>query len=171
MYRLFRGIEHRGGFDLMSLFELITNLLDGAHVGYVVKHHPPTLTSEDSARERREPLKIGAKALLLKDDTHFVLLVLPADRRIDVKKVKTVLQSKNLRFATPEELKEVTSCEKGAVPPFGKLLGVDMIVDGAQFEEEWMAFNAGSLEISIKMKSVDYRKVVRPKVEGISASS
>ena len=152
----------------MALFDIIKQLLDEHSIWYLIKHHPPTTTSEDSARERGEPLKIGAKALLVKDDTHFVLLVLPANRKLDTKKVKKILGSRNLRFASPEELKQLTGCEKGAVPPFGNLLGVDMIVDQAQFEEEFMAFNAGSLETSIKMKSAGYRQLVQPRVEEIS---
>ena len=38
-----------------------------------------------------------------------------------------------------------------------------MIVDKKLFEEEYMAFNAGSLEHSIKMKTKDYRDIIKPK--------
>ena len=99
---------------------------------------------------------------MVKSDREFVLTIFPADRRLDTGALKKILGTKNLCFATPEELKQLTGCEKGAVPPFGNLLGVRMIVDRAQFEEEFMAFNAGSLERSIKMKTTDYQQVVQP---------
>ena len=78
------------------------------------------------------------------------------------------MNSKNLRFATPEELKEMAGVEKGAVPPFGPLFGVEMIVDTTLFENEFMAFNAGSLETSIKMRTEDYKRIVNPRVEEIT---
>ncbi|HIG93453.1 TPA: YbaK/prolyl-tRNA synthetase associated domain-containing protein [Candidatus Woesearchaeota archaeon] len=150
---------------MIQLFNRIKVFLDEQKVEYIVKTHLPTSTSEDSARERGEPLKIGAKALLVKDNTHFVLVIVPADRRLDTGKLKKILHSQNLRFATAEELKQLTGCEKGAVPPFGHLLGmgVEMIVDEALFGEEYLAFNAGSLEVSIKMKTADYKRIIQPK--------
>ena len=147
----------------MELFTKIKKLLDENNVSYKEMQHEATTTSEESALAREEPLKIGAKALLVKGKNDFVLCILPADKKLDTKKVKDVMESKNLRFANEEELKEQTGCVKGAVPPFGNLLGVTMIVDKKVFEEDYMAFNAGSLEHSIKMKTKDYRTLIQPK--------
>ncbi len=147
------------------LFDKIVRSLEG--VDYVVVEHKATPTSEESALARGESMKIGAKALLVKVKQGFVLCVFPADRRLDTKKFKKLF-GKKLRFASPEELKKVTGCEKGAVPPFGSLLGVEMIVDTALFEEEYMAFNAGDLCKSIKMKTKDYKMIVKPKLEEFS---
>ncbi len=153
---------------MVSVTQKIVALLDSSGVDYTVKKHAATPTSEDSARERGEPLKIGAKALLLKCKKEFVLVVLPADKRLEMKALRRVLGSSKLRFATEEELKELTGLEKGAVPPFGNFLGIEMIVDAKLFDEEWMAFNAGSLTMSVKMKAADYKRVVEPRVEEFS---
>ena len=155
----------------MSLFQKITAFLDQHQISYEIKHHPPATTSEEAALARGESIKIGAKALLIKDDTHFVLLVLPADKKLDTKKVKKLLQSRNLRFASPEELLELAGCVKGAVPPFGPLFNTDMLVDVHLFDEEFMAFNAGELDTSIKMKTEDYRQALNPRIVKISYSS
>ncbi len=152
----------------MKIFSKIVELLEKNQIQYVSKRHAPTLTSLDSARERGEPLKIGAKALLVKTDKVFILAVLPADRRLDTKALRTIIRCKNIRFATAEELAGLTSLVPGAVPPFGNILGIKMLVDNALFNEEYMAFNAGSLEISIKMKTEDYRRVVNPTTDDFS---
>ena len=146
----------------------IINLLNQHNIDYIVKDHAPTPTSDDSARERGESKKIGAKALLFKADDNFILCILPADRQVDSKIIKSILNAKSLRMATLDELKEQTGCEKGAVPPFGSLINIQMIVDTALFEEEFMAFNAGSLTTSIKMKTEDYKKIVNPRIEVFS---
>ncbi|PIZ51654.1 hypothetical protein COY27_02975 [Candidatus Woesearchaeota archaeon CG_4_10_14_0_2_um_filter_33_13] len=143
----------------MILFEVIKAFLNEQEVKYEIVHHKPTPTSEDSARERGESIKIGAKALLMKAD-QFLLVVIPADKRLDSKKLRGILKTKKLRFSTEDELKEITGMEKGALPPFGNLLGLRMIVDKTIFNEEWMAFNAGSLTDSIKMKTEDYKRIL-----------
>ena len=145
-----------------TVFIRITKLLDEHHAEYQIKNHPPARTSEESALHRGESLKIGAKAMLLRADTGFVMAVLPADRKINSNNLKKVLSVKSLRFATPEELKEITCLVPGSVPPFGSLFNIPMLVDKSLLEEEYMAFNAGSLEKSIKMKTGDYVKIVQP---------
>lgn len=154
----------------MKVFQKIRELLDKHKLSYEIKHHPPTRTSEDSAKFRNEQLKIGAKALLVKGKDEFVLCILPADRKLETKSLKKILNSKHLRFATVEELKEMTGLVPGGIPPFGGIFGIRMIVDSKLFEEEWMAFNAGSLEASIKMRTTDYKVLVDPETAEFSVN-
>src|SRR5579863_6300354 len=90
---------------------------EGVHFREV--HHEPTRTSEDSARARGEDLRVGGKALLIKVDDIFRLFVLSADRKLDSAAVKRHFSAKKTRFATAEELTELTGLVPGSVPPFG----------------------------------------------------
>src|ERR1700683_5496897 len=81
--------------------------------------HGPTRTSEDSARARGEELRVGGKALLIKVDEVYRLFVLSADRRLDSAAVKRHFGARKTRFATPEELMDLTGLVPGSVPPFG----------------------------------------------------
>lgn len=153
---------------MKNIFEKIIELLHKNNVNYLLKDHPPTRTSEESALHRGEPLKIGAKAMVMKTDIEYIMAVLPADRKIDSVKLKLILNTKNLRFASKEELFELTRLVPGAIPPFGSLFNLPLIVDKALLEEEYMAFNAGSLEKSIKMKTKDYQEIVKPRMEEFS---
>ncbi|MBS3175712.1 hypothetical protein J4457_00565 [Candidatus Woesearchaeota archaeon] len=65
-------------------------------------------------------------------------------------------------------MQQTTGLPKGAVPPFGNFLNIPMVVDKALFDEEYMAFNAGSLELSFKMKTKDYKTLVNPEVAEFS---
>ncbi len=141
----------------MTVFEKIIHLLEG--VEYVVKEHAPTPTSADSARERGEALNIGAKALVVKAEDEFALVVVPANKRLSSSKVRKFLGRRKLRFASKEELLSLTGLVPGAVPPFGSVLGLRMLVDETLFEEKFMAFNAGDLRKSVKMKTTDYRRL------------
>ena len=143
----------------------IRRLLAEASVPFVEKTHPPTATSAESAAARGEPLGVGAKALLLKTDDVFRLFVLPADRKLDSAAIKRELGVKKTRFATADELRELTGLVPGSVPPFGPpVLPFELFADvavGREFGR--VAFNAGSLTDSIIMTAADWEAVARPR--------
>jgi prolyl-tRNA editing enzyme YbaK/EbsC (Cys-tRNA(Pro) deacylase) len=125
--------------------------------------HSPTYTSQESALARGEDMSIGGKALLLKVGSTFELFVLSADRVVDNKKLKDYFKTKKIRFATNEELGMLTELSSGAVPPFGRpIFDLNLYADNSILENEYIAFNAGSLTKSIKMKVQDYIKVANP---------
>ena len=63
----------------MNLHEQLIAWLDESRVGYRLITHEPTPTSADSARARGVLLGCGAKALVVKADDVFRILVIPAD--------------------------------------------------------------------------------------------
>lgn len=149
----------------MIILETIRALLNEAGIVYREVHHPPTATSEDSARERGEDLKIGGKALLLKVNDTFRLFVLSAAKQLDSNAIKTRFCAKKTRFASPDELRELTGLVPGSVPPFGApVLPFELYVDESVLENEKVAFNAGSLTDSIIMLVRDYREIAKPEV-------
>lgn len=126
-------------------------------------HHEPTFTSEQSAAARNEALHVGGKALLIKVDKDFRLFVLPANRKVDSKKIRSYLSAKKSRFATAEELHELTGLVPGSVPPFGHpILNFDLYLDSAIEQNDRIAFNAGSLTDSMILTMDDYLKVANP---------
>jgi len=139
-------------------------LLKEAGVDFRELEHPPTRTSEEAAAARGEDLSIGAKALLLKTDDIFRLFVLPADRKLDSKAIRHHLGVKRTRFATREELHEMTGLVPGCVPPFGEpILPFELYADeavGAVIDR--VAFNAGSLTHSIIMSAADWERIAQP---------
>jgi prolyl-tRNA editing enzyme YbaK/EbsC (Cys-tRNA(Pro) deacylase) len=154
----------QGVRDMTQITEKIREWLSQHGVEYKEICHEPTRTSEESARVRGEALNVGAKALLLKTDEKYRLFVLPADRQLDAKRIKQELKIRSIRFATPEELLDLTGLVPGSLPPFGiPVLPFELYADTAigQFEDK-VAFNAGSLTISIVMKASDWKLVAQP---------
>jgi Ala-tRNA(Pro) deacylase len=153
----------------MNVLERIRAMLNHAGISYRQVHHEPTLTSEDSARARGEELRVGGKALLLKVNDDFRLFVLSAARQLDSAAIKQRFNAKKTRFASAEELLELTGLVPGSVPPFGKpLLPFDLYIDESILENEKIAFNAGSLTDSVIMTVSDYREIAHPEVFSFS---
>ena len=154
---------------MSTILESIREWLRAEDVQFREVHHEPTRTSEDSARVRGEELKNGGKALVMKLDDHFAVFVLPADRRAHSGTIRRTLGARKLRFATAEELAELTAEEgrpglvPGSVPPFGEpILRLPLYVDQAIEENERIAFNAGSLTDSVIIPVPDYLRLARP---------
>lgn len=141
--------------------------LEALAIPYRHLTHEPTLTSEDSARARGEPLEIGAKALVLKLDDRFITVVLSAARKLDSAAVKRLCGSRSCRFATREELLDATGLVPGSVPPFGPpILPFALYVDAGIASLPRVAFNCGSLTESIVMASADYLRAAGPAATG-----
>jgi Ala-tRNA(Pro) deacylase len=126
--------------------------------------HEPTFTSEESARARGESLEIGAKALVMKTGADFSLFVLPAHRKVDSSAIRRHLGLNALRFATPEELLELTGLVPGSVPPFGRpILPMDLFADpDVGVAHDRIAFNAGALTRSFVLAAADWRRLAQP---------
>jgi Ala-tRNA(Pro) deacylase len=110
-----------------------------------------------------ETVTIGGKVLLIKTGEQFRIFALSASRRIDSQAIKTYFQVRKTRFATPEELMELTGLQPGAVPPLGRLLPpFDLYVDTSILTNDRIAFNVGSLTDSILVSVNDYLRVAKP---------
>lgn len=140
----------------------IKSLLEENHIEFETFEHKPVRTSEEAAEIRPGyTLEHGAKALIVKTKHGFLMLVMPAHLRMSGNKVKKHLAVKEVRFATPEEVGEVTrGVQVGGVPPFGNLFNIPVVVDPKLFLNERIVFNAGDRSYSIALSSSDYRKVV-----------
>jgi prolyl-tRNA editing enzyme YbaK/EbsC (Cys-tRNA(Pro) deacylase) len=147
------------------VLQAIRDLLRREGIAFREVQHAPTYTSEESAKARGEDVRIGGKAILMKTDDIFRLFVVSAARKIDSGAIKRHFGLKKLRFATADELRELTGLVPGSVPPFGEpVLPFELFVDPSVLENDRIAFNAGSLTDSIILATADYQQVARPVV-------
>ncbi|MEK7079579.1 MAG: YbaK/EbsC family protein [Patescibacteria group bacterium] len=151
----------------------IVDLLKSNGYWHETFEHEPVRTSEEAAKVRHGYLiEQGAKALIVraktKEQCEFIMLVMPAQLRLDTKKAKQYLQTKDLRFATEEEVSQTTNgVQIGGVPPFGNLFNLKTIVDPKLFLNEKIVFNAGDRRYSVAMLSQDYKNIVNPEITDI----
>jgi Ala-tRNA(Pro) deacylase len=145
-----------------GVFERIEAKLQSGSIPFQVLRHAPVFTSEEAAQVRGTPLASGAKALIVKANEEFLLLVVPADRKLDSRKAKTHLGVKSLRFASREEVEQMTGLQPGSIPPFGSLFGLKTLCEPALGLEETINFNAGDHTISVSMRYQDYLSAEQP---------
>lgn len=147
-----------------GVLNAIRDMLVSQSIAFREVHHEPTRTSEESARARGESIDVGGKALVMKLGDEFRLFVLSAAMKADSAAIRAHFNERKARFATPDELKELTGLVPGSVPPFGRpILPFELYVDASITRNEKIAFNAGSLTDSIIMGVSDYLRVARPR--------
>jgi len=139
--------------------------LDKSGVNYEVTTHRPTFTSQRMAAVAHQPGQYVAKPVIIKADDKFIMCVLPASYRIDMEALKSQLATKSVKLAKEEDIAEIfEDCEVGAEPPFGNLYDLPTIMDKTLESDDYILFQAGTHEKSIRMSMSDYRKLVVPKV-------
>ena len=124
--------------------------------------HEPVITSEDAARTRGFELRKGIKAILLTNgNDNWAIVNIPADKKVDAKKVAEHLgwSKSKIRMASAEEVVHKTGCEIGAVPPFGHREMIAVLVDKGVYDSDENAFNIGLRTESVKIKSELMKKV------------
>jgi Ala-tRNA(Pro) deacylase len=156
-----RGIATLGAPCLQRLREY----LDMAGVAYQVSRHAPRYTAQELAQEEHVPGKLVAKVVLVMADQHLVMLVVPATSRVNLPWVRHAVGAKRARLATETEfLAHFPDCQVGAMPPFGNLYQMPVLVDRGLTQDPVIMFNAGTHDLLVTMTYEDFARLVQPKV-------
>ena len=147
---------------LPPLTQRIVDLLAERGVPHRLLRHEAVLTSEEASRVRGTPLEAGAKALVCHADDHVVLIVVPADARLDNRAFRQQARVKNVRMIDAAQIQELVGAPVGAVPPFGSLFGLTTYADHEVVERDLIAFNIGSRGVSVTMAGPDYAALEQP---------
>jgi Ala-tRNA(Pro) deacylase len=132
-------------------------------------YHVRVYTAQEIAAAQHVPGKEMAKVVMVKTDGKNIMLVLPASYRVEMKKLKGVLNSKKVVMVKEEEFQELfPDCEIGAMPPFGNLYNLEVWVDQVLTEDDFIVFRAGSHVETLRIKYSDYARLVSPKVGDFS---
>jgi len=154
--------------DVRDVLTRLKEALTDAGVSFVHLQHKAVYTSAEAAAVRGVPLHSGAKALILKGGDEFVMLVMPADLSLDSAGARKHLGHRRLRFATKEEVLDLTGLTPGSIPPFGSLFSLRTICDERLSDNERINFNAGSHTNSFQMSYDSYLAYETPELARVA---
>ena len=136
--------------------ESLVQQLERASVAYELIGHPRTTSAAAEARTLGLDPHEVAKTVVLVTPDGFVRAVLPASERVDLRKVRTVLDTRDVQLATEEVLAGAyPDFELGAVPPLSGAGGDRILVDRSLCENEWVVLEAGTHEQSLRLRTTD----------------
>ena len=121
--------------------------LDTHHINYVKHDHPAVFTVEEADRLVPKLPAAKTKNLFLRDDKgrrHFLVLV-RSDKRVNLKELKGLLDTKRISFGSPERLKKHLGVDPGAVSLLAlyndRPHAVEVFMDGDLWESETFQFH------------------------------
>lgn len=143
-----------------DIYEVLTAL----DIPYEKHEHPAVFTVEESMQYDRGLDAGKSKNLFLrnkKGDTHY-LIVVEAERRVDLKHVGELLGAGRLSFASAERMQKYLGLTPGSVSPFGLINDTDhevkVIVDEGLMQHEKVAFHPNVNTATLVISREDFRK-------------
>lgn len=161
------GVDQRSvsGGTAINIPSRLKVYLEHEAVPYEVLTHREAYRASELAQVLHVPGKELAKVVILKVGERFVMTVLPANWKVDCRRIGEILHVYPVRLATEEECQRLfPDCELGAIPPFGNLYGLEVYVDRAFTADEEIVFPAGTRYQAVKLRYQDFARLVGPSV-------
>ncbi len=153
----------------MPSSDKLKKFLDEKKVRYTLLRHETAYTAQEVAHAVHISGKEIAKTIIINADGKFVMVVLPAPHKVNLKSLKDVLKAKEVRLAREEEIQQLfPDCELGAMPPVGTLYNMPVFVAKPLSEDKEIAFNACTHTEAVKMSYIDFQKLTNPTVAEFS---
>lgn len=145
----------------MAIARTLKSYLEERGVEYDTVEHSPTETAVDSARSAHVPPHQMAKAVVLEDDSGYIVSVLPSNNRLNLGWVSEELD-RELRLAGENELHKLFSdCSNGAVPALSTAYGLKVIWDDQLKHASDIYIEAGDHEHLIHLKGKDFQQLMQ----------
>lgn len=149
----------------MSISKKVLNYLEKNKIRFEIIKHKTVYTAYDLASTLKAKLNEVAKTLVIKADHRHILVVLPANNKLDLKKLKKFLKAKKIEIAKEGIMPKVFKVKAGLITPFGKLYqNTPVYIDKALLKAKKIVTSAGSFEESLHLKVKDFLKATEGKL-------
>lgn len=151
---------------IFSMESYLEQYLKSNSVEYGLYTHPAVYTVEEAKIHCKDVPGLGCKNLFLKDkeEGKFFLVIMPAERRLQMKELAPKIGAKKLTFANEEELLSILKLTPGAVSPLGLINDKDnlviVIIDKEVWDAELVSFHPNVNTESITLNKENFHKFI-----------
>ena len=150
----------------------LKEFLDTNNIKYINVFHSHAYTAQEVAAYAHVPGRKLAKTVMVKIDGKMAMAVLSASDKVDFAILKEAAGASKVELASEHEFTDLfPGCHIGAIPPFGNLYDMQVIVDEKLTEQIEIVFNAGSYTELITLHYEDFKMLVKPCVASISSNN
>ncbi len=159
--------------DANAPYKKLIKFLDKNKAQYRLIDHKPEGRTEIVSPMRGNEVSQAAKCMVImvkigKKNTKYILGVIPGDEKIDLDAVKELFGGTYVSFATPQIAEDLAGSVAGTILPFSFNSELELLVDPKLLENEEIFFNAARLDRSMALKTSDYKKIAKPRLESIA---
>jgi Ala-tRNA(Pro) deacylase len=127
----------------MTIAKTLGAHLAAAAVDYDVVSHLSTPSASRTAQAAHITGERVAKAVVLHDDSGYLLAVVPSTHRVEFGTLHDLL-GRSLNLATEAEIADLFGdCDVGAVPPLGAAYGLKVVLDESLLGQPEIFFEGG----------------------------
>jgi Ala-tRNA(Pro) deacylase len=153
----------------MTVSPKLKRFLDKSGVEYSTENHPTAFTAQEVAASAHVKGREMVKCVMVDVDGRDVMAATTASQRVNLNRLREALDARRVRLENENEFRALfDDCEVGAMPPFGNLYGVPVVVDEALREDAEIVFNAGDHETVLRMHYADFERLVHPTTAAIA---
>lgn len=153
----------------MSCKERLESYLERAAVSYEFHHHARAYTAQEVAEREHVAGDSVAKVVMVLADQRLAMLVTRASDHVDLNKAARALQADDALLAVERDFAPVfPDCEVGAMPAFGNLYGLPVVVDRALSANDEIFSQAGTHADTVKVRFSDFQRVVHPLIADVT---
>jgi Ala-tRNA(Pro) deacylase len=144
----------------MSIAASVQTCLSEAGVEYDIIEHPRTSNSTHTAEVAHVSGARLAKSVVLEDGDKYLMAVVPATHHVDLGALHRRL-GREIGLATEEEVAKLfADCQPGAVPPLGRVYGIETFLDEAFVDAEDVYFEGGDHRALVHVNGSDFLKLM-----------
>ena len=152
----------------MAIPKKLQKLLNEKKIKHEILRHKTVYTAFDLAQTLGKKVTEVAKTLALKADKRYILVVLPASHRADLKRLAKLLKVKKIDIIKETEMSKVFKVKPGAIVPFGSFHGVPVYLDKSLLRSKVIIASAGTFTESLRLKTKDLLLAGAEKIESFS---
>lgn len=144
----------------MAIAQTVQKFMVQHDIDYDLMHHHLTGSSHETALAAHVPEDHIAKAVVLKDDGGYSMVVVPATNWVDMDHLRKELD-RDFHLATEEEIARLFSdCDPGAVPPLGPAYGIETFLDDSLESLASIYFESGDHQELVHTMGEDFQEMM-----------
>lgn len=144
----------------MAVSKKIINFLEKSKVKYQILKHKTVYTAFDKSQTLKVPEKIVGKTLIVKLNNSLAMILIPADKNLDINRLKKKTKKKVALVSERLIKNKIKGVKVGAIPPFGDLWQIPTFIEKSFKKEKVIILNGGDYNFSIKIKTKDLQKLI-----------
>lgn len=152
----------------MSIPKKIQNYLEKAEAKFDIIEHRTVYTAYDAAQTMKRKIDEIVKNLVVKADKEYYLAVLPANKNLDLNKLKALINKnsekaiKKVEIIKENALSKLFKVKPGLMPAFGNPYKIKVVMDKNLQKVKKAVFASGSDSESIEMVTKVFEKLEEP---------
>jgi prolyl-tRNA editing enzyme YbaK/EbsC (Cys-tRNA(Pro) deacylase) len=136
----------------------IKEYLDANNINFrEIKFDKIPITSKDVVNIYGCPLSQVLKTIIF-IGKNIVIVVLQGDKKVNMKRLKLICKDKNMRMATPREIRDLFGKEIGCLDPFIRTPHCRRFLDSVIFDVDRVNMGSGIPDIGIEITTDELKK-------------